>query len=93
MCYTALLYAMFHAGRTRPISDRVCAAGLGPRGYSALERLNSSGLTAADMWCLDSEQRSAAGRQSIHFRHIQVFSALTSLDWSEIFSSSWVKAG
>ena len=57
----------------------MCAAGLGPRGYSALERLNSSGLTEAEMWCLDSEQRSTEGRQSVHFRRIQVCSALTSL--------------
>lgn len=47
-------------------------AGLGPRGYSAVERLHKSGLTAADMWVLDSERRKFSGRQDINFRLLQV---------------------
>ena len=93
MCSTALSYPVFHAGGSCVVPCCVCAAGLGPRGYSALERLNSSGLTAADLWCLDSEPRSTAGRQSIQFRRIQVISALTSLDLSRPFRAFPFNAG
>ena len=47
-------------------------SGLGPRGYSAVERLHRSGLTAADMWCLDSERRNTDGPPGISFRLLQV---------------------
>ena len=37
-----------------------------------MERLHRSGLTAADMWCLDSERRFTDGQQGINFRLLQV---------------------
>jgi len=54
------------------VSGQVHAAGLGPRGYSAVERLHKSGLTAADMWCLDAERRNMDDPQGIRFRRLQV---------------------
>ncbi len=63
-------------------SDRVTAAyyaGLGLRGYSAVERLHRSGLTAADMWCLDSERRNTDGSPGISFRLLQVIALFSYL--------------
>jgi len=54
------------------VSGQVHAAGLGPRGYSAVERLHKSGLIAADMWCLDAERRDTDDPQGIHYRRLQV---------------------
>ena len=38
-----------------------------------MERLHRTGLTAADMWCLDSERRNTDGPPGISFRLLQVF--------------------
>ena len=37
-----------------------------------MERLHRSGLTAADMWCLDSERRNTDASPGISFRLLQV---------------------